>query len=89
MNSPSAQAAQVAEHGARRARLAAALREHALPHLDAALRRRFRVRAQGAAAALDAALPGAGGAADARCGIDLVGDAAVRARLGRPPCLIL
>lgn len=69
---------------ARRGRLAVALREGVLAHLDAALCRRYRVRGVGAAAALDAVLPGgaAGGAAgvDARCdvGCDLIGELVVR-----------
>ena len=78
------QAVDALEFAARRGRLAAALREGVLAHLDAALCRRYRVRGVGAAAALDAVLPGgaAGGAAgvDARCdvGCDLIGELVVR-----------
>ena len=41
--------------------------------------RRYRMRGRSAAAALDAALRGGAGAPDARCDVDLIGDAAVRA----------
>ena len=50
----------------------------ALDHLDAAVCRRYRMRGRSASAALDAALPGGAGAPDARCDVDLIGDAAVR-----------
>ncbi|KAK9821950.1 hypothetical protein WJX81_001508 [Elliptochloris bilobata] len=71
---PAGEAAGV-EWAARRARLAGALMQGALPHLDAAVCRRYRVRGRGAAAALDAVLPAGARAADARCDVDLIGEA--------------